>query len=227
MLRAAVVLRFFPMLRLVLIAAAIGAPCACEQRFSATPPLRPETAGASSSDALDALLRQSVSDAGAPRSDASHAMSISSCSWVPQDCVTADQDASTDAMYHVVSGSGRGVVRTREQAMTDLYRELRDRIDAGDRLTVRPRPRADLGGGAGGHVPSTTPSKPSSDAVAQAAMRLLDAVDGAGELLVDVHHHSRSSCELSLEQPMGDGGVSQCLINEPERPHGRGRGGTR
>ncbi len=132
-----------------------------------------------------------------------------------------------DAMYHVVFGSGRGVLRTREQAMTDLYRELRDRIDAGDRLRVRPRRRADLGGGARGHAPSTTPSTPSSDAVAQSAMRLLDAVDGAGELVVDVNHNARAGCMLSLEQSVGDGGVSQCLIDEPERPHGRGRGGIR
>jgi hypothetical protein len=215
------------MLCLMLVGAAAGAMCSCEQRFTATPPLPPDTPGAFSSNPLDAVLRQSVGDAGAPRSDGSHAMSISSCSWIPQDCLTGDQDASTDAMYHVVFGSGRGVVRTREQAMTDLYRELRDRIDAGDRLTVRPRPRANLGGGAGGHAPSTTPSTPSSDAVAQSAMRLLDAVDGAGEMLVDVNHNSRSGCVLSLEQSVGDGGVSHCLISEPERPHGRGRGGTR
>jgi hypothetical protein len=154
-------------------------------------------------------------------------MSISSCSWIPQDCLAADQDASVDAMYRVVFGSGRGVVRTREQAMTDLYRELRDRTDAGDRLTVRPRRRTDLGGGAGGHAPSTTPSTPSSDAVAQSAMRLLDTVDGVGELVVDVNHNSRSGCMLSLEHSVGDGGASQCLIDEPERPHGRGRGGVR
>ncbi|HTQ48278.1 MAG TPA: hypothetical protein VMI75_36230 [Polyangiaceae bacterium] len=215
------------MLRLTFIFAAAAAMCACEQHFSATPPAPPATPGASAPDALDALLRQSASDAGAPASGASHAMSISSCSWIPQDCLTGDQDASTEAMYHVVFGSGRGVVRTREQAMTDLYRELRDRIDAGDRLTVRPRRRADLGGGAGGHAPSATPSTPSSDAVAQSAMRLLDAVDGAGEMLVDVNHHSRSGCVLSLEQSVGDGGVSQCLIDEPERPHGRGRGAVR
>jgi len=222
-----VVLRFFPVLGLMLSGTAVGAVCACEQRFSATPPRPAETPGASSSATLDALLRQSVSDAGASTSEGSHAMSISSCSWIPQDCLSADQDASVDAMYHVVFGSGRGVVRTREQAMTDLYRELRDRLDAGDRLRVRPRARADLGGGGGRHAPSTTPSTPSSDAVAQSAMRLLDTVDGLGELLVDVNHNARSGCMLSLEQSVGDAGVSQCLIDEPERPHGRGRGGVR
>jgi len=130
-----------------------------------------------------------------------------------------------EAMYHVVFGSGRGVVRTREQAMTDVYRELRDRIDAGERLTVRSRPRADLGTGAGSHGHPTNPTTPSSDAVAQCAMRLLDAVDGAGAVLVDANHNSRSGCMVSLEESVGDAGVSQCLINEPERPRGRGRGG--
>jgi hypothetical protein len=217
------------MLRVVLIGTAIGGLCGCEQRFSATPPALPfESPDASSSSSLDALLGRGVADAGAtptPESS-SHAMSIASCSWTPDDCPAAEQDASVDAMYHVVFGSGRGVVRTREQAMTDVYRELRDRIDAGERLIVRSRPRADLGTGAGPHGHSSSPSTPSSDAVAQSAMRLLDAVDGAGAVLVDVNHNSRSGCMVSLEESMGDAGVSQCLINEPERPsRGRGRGG--
>jgi hypothetical protein len=216
------------LVRFVLVGAAVGGLDGCEQRFSATPPTLPtDSADASSSGALDALLGRSVGDAAAPTTDSSHAMSIASCSWTPGECPAAEPDASVDTMYHVVFGSGRGVVRTREQAMTDLYRELRDRIDAGERLTVRPRPRADMGTGAGWHGRSTSPSTPSSDALAQSAMRLLDAVDGAGELLVDVNHNSRSGCVVSLEQSVGDGGVSQCLIDEPERQRGRGRGGSR
>jgi hypothetical protein len=212
----------------MLIGIAIGGLCGCEQRFSATPStLPPETTGTSSSGALDALLAQSGGDGGAPVAEAPHAMSISSCSSTPQECSTADQDASVDALYRVVFGSGRGVVRSREQAMTDLYREIRDRIDAGERLVVRARPRADVGTGGGWHGRSTSPSTPSSDAVAQSAMRLLDAVDGVGELLVYVDHDSRSGCMLSLVQSVGDAGVSECLINEPERQHGRGRGGLR
>lgn len=212
------------MLCFALASAAIGGPCACEQRFSATPPLPADSVNASSPGALDDLLRQHVADAASP-AHASHAMRISSCASMPEECPTAEPDASPDAVYHVVFGSGRGVVRSREQAMTDLYREMRDRLDANERLAVQVRPPGDAGANAAWHGRSTTPSTPSSDALAQAAMRLLDALDGAGELLIDVIHNARSDCLVSLAQSSSDGGAAQCLIHEPEHERGRGRGG--
>lgn len=216
------------MLCVLLVVAAVDGMWACEQRFSAAPPATPpETGDASPPITLDALLRQSAGDAAVRAPDASHALIISSCASAGQECAAADADASANAMYRVVFGSGRGVVRSREQATTDVYRELRDRIDAGERLTVRPSPHGDAGPGPSWFGRSTTASTPSSDALAQSAMRLLDAVDATGELLVDVDHDSRSGCMLSVAQPAGDAGALQCLIQEPDRPHGRGGGGMR
>jgi hypothetical protein len=55
-------------------------------------------------------------------------MTITICSSSPQACPASEADASTEAGYLVVFGSGRSAVRSREQAMTDWNRKLPRRI---------------------------------------------------------------------------------------------------
>jgi hypothetical protein len=204
------------------IIGAVAALCHCEQRFSANPPSSPAESEAreSSSASIDALLAPRAADAGAAVTDDAHALVITLCSSGPQACPAAEADASATATYRVVYGSGRGVIRTREQALTDLYRELRDRTAAGERLVARPHAPGDAGAFVGGSPKNASES--GGDALAQSAQRLTDIVDAVGQLTIDVIHESGSGCTLAL----ADVGTPQCLIKGPERPHdSKGRGG--
>jgi hypothetical protein len=195
----------------------------CEQpRFSSNPPpLAPESlAPASSSDVIDALFASRTSEAGAATVDSSHAMTITSCSSAPSPCPPPEADASTGASYHVVFGSGRGAIRSRGQAMADIYNEVRDRTALGQRLDAEPR-----GPGVASPKSTTQPNASSSDPIAECAFHLLDYVDGAGEVTLDVVHGSAfAGCMVSLGRAAG-GSASQCLVKEPERQHRPGRGG--
>lgn len=119
----------------------------CEQRFSAAPPLlAPESApSAVSSGALESLLTPAADDAGAEVAQA-RAMTVTLCSASAQPCEAAEGGASDGEAYRVVFGSGRAEIRSRVQAMTDLYKELRDRTTAGERLAAIPRAPRSSGG---------------------------------------------------------------------------------
>lgn len=214
------------MRRLLLHAAALVGLIGCEQRFSADPPAGPESfAAGSSSNDIDALLAPRATDAGASARDTSHALVVTLCSASPQACPAPEGDASTDGSYHVVFGSGRGAIRSRGQAMADLYKELRDRTKSGEQLDAEPH--APGGGGSparfGGGLTAKA-SEDSSDPIAQVASHLLDVVDGVGEVSLDiVHAFGRTGCVVSLGRSAVDGGASQCLIKEPERVHRSGR----
>jgi hypothetical protein len=216
-----------PRFVLFLLTAVLGGPFACEQRFSSQPPpITPEGLGpASSSGALDALLAASTSDAGSVAVDSSHALTVTLCSASPQSCPGAEADASGEGAYRVVFGSGRGAVRSRGQAMADLYKELRDRTASGERLDAELRPSD--GGAApatSGHGSGAKAGADNSDPMAQCAFRLLDLVDGAGEVTLDVFHGSGSrGCRVSLGRALGDSGAGQCLVQEPEQPRRMGR----
>lgn len=211
------------------VALALVALFACEQRFSSDPPLVPEAPGPSSSpSAIEALLAPSTVKAGAFQ-DSSHAMTVTVCSSSPRSCQTSDGDASADGSYFVVFGSGRGIVRSHEQAITDVYQELRNRMAAGERLDVEPH----ASGAAGSHIamadPWTTTAKAgSSDPIAECAVHVCDVVDRVGEVTLDVVHGVGSSgCLVSLGAAAADGGAPQCLVQAPERsrkafPGGRG-----
>ncbi len=198
----------------------------CEQRFSSTPVLAPDPAPSSS--AVDALLAPRTTE-GRPPADSSHAMAVTLCSSSPEPCPASDGDASAGATYLVVFGSGRGVVRSREQATTDLYQELRNRMSAGERLDVEPR----APGAAGTPIAltdswTTKATAASSEPLAQCAVHLLLLVDRVGAVALDVEHGVGSTgCQVSLGHATSDGGTSQCLVQEPERSHSllpQGRG---
>ncbi|MGO9838588.1 MAG: hypothetical protein ACLP1X_30770 [Polyangiaceae bacterium] len=216
--------------RLVPFAVALVGLFACEQRFSSDPPLVPESrTQASSSGYLDALLAP-VTDAGSVVRNSSHAMTITICASSPAPCRALQPDASSDESYLVVFGSGRGAVRSREQATTDLYQELRNRMAAGERLDVESHAPGDAKAAAAmGDTWTTKATAGSSDPIAQCAVHLFALVGRVGEVTIDVVHGLGSSgCLVSLGQPT-DGGTPPCLVQEPERakgPEGMGRGMT-
>jgi len=209
---------------LVLTIAVVGL-FACEERFSSNPPpLAAESlAPASSSNAIDELLAPSATDAGPTALGSSRALTVTICSSSPQACPATDADASAGGTYRVTFGSGRGAIRSRGQAMADLYKELRDRTSSGERLNAQSVAPGDAGGPAGGGA--ATRGGDSSDPIAQSALHLLDLVDGVGEVTIDVIHGRSTGCMVSLGRLATDGGAPQCLVREPERPKGRGKGG--
>jgi hypothetical protein len=206
---------------LVPIATAVGL-FACEQRFSSNPtPIGPQSfTPASSSDTIDQLI--APTDAGLAALSSSRAVTLTVCSSSPQACPSPETDGSTTASYRVVFGSGRGELRSRGQAMADLYKELRDRTASGERLNAQSHALGDAGARAGGGWASAD----SKDPIARCALHLLDVVDSAGELTLDVlHGFGSNGCMVSLGPLAADGGATQCLVKEPERPKGRSKGG--
>ncbi|HEY6461553.1 MAG TPA: hypothetical protein VIY73_15405, partial [Polyangiaceae bacterium] len=125
----------------LLAASAVAGLLACEQRFDAHPPPLPSEGLASGSSSVDiqAFLAKPAPDEGGAAVEVSHALVVTVCASSADACPSADSDGSTAEAYHVVFGSGRGVYRSRGQAMADLYNELRNRTASGDHLVARPR----------------------------------------------------------------------------------------
>jgi len=201
-------------------------PCSCEQRFSSNPPaLGPEVSTAPSADERDASPQRGAVDAAPAAVASSHALAITTCASTPQSCAAPEVDASTDVSYRVVFGSGRGLVRSREQAATDLYKELLDRTTSGERLDAEV---AHAKGPATAAHASSLRSSPGGDVgktdpLARCAFFLLDLVDAHGGVSLDVVHWAGvAGCTVSLGAFAGDGGASECLISEPQRAHRQG-----
>ena len=207
------------------LSAAVAALFACEERFSANPPpLSPESLGPASSTAMDSLLAPLPTDAGAPVADGSHAMSVVLCSWAPDACPAGDAEAAGDGTYRVVFGSGRGAIRSRGQAMADLYKELRDRIQSGQHLDAEVHAPGDGGASLASRGGSTKPAASDSDPLSQCAFQLLNLVDGVGGVTLDAVHGSGSSgCKVSLGHALGDGGASRCLVRGEQSEHSPGK----
>jgi hypothetical protein len=109
-------------------------------------------------------------------------------------------------------------VRSRGQAMSDLYREMRDKTSAGQVLDIEARNPA---AGDGGVVsPSGTHGGGSDDPISRASFAVLDIVDAIGEAAVDVLYTSGTDqCAISLGRGVHpDSGAMQCLVREPDRP---------
>jgi hypothetical protein len=215
-------------MRLVFVVAlAVVGAGACEQRFSSNPPaLAPESlTPAPSSGGVDPIFGPSSADPPAVAQNQSHALTVTFCSTGQPMCPASEMDASPEARYRVVFGSsGHAEIRSRRQAMTDIYQELRDRTSAGERLDAEARAPGDAGAPALVGDRSKT-SAASSDALSQCAFHLLDLVDGVGEVTLDVvRSYGVHDCMVSLGGS-ADGGGGQCLIQEPERPKRPGRGG--
>jgi hypothetical protein len=213
-----------PLVVAPLVFASIGL-YGCEQRFSANPPPYVLESRASSSSSVDPLFAPRP-DAGAVVQDVSRALTITLCSAGAQSCGTLEAGAAGGESYHVVFGSGRGEVRSRGQAIADLYEDLRNRTSAGEWLDAEPHPPGDAGTSvATGTVSLASGVAVSADALSRCARHLLDVVDEVGEMDINVIHGSGSKCLVSLGQPGTNDGASKCLILEPERPHRIGLGG--
>lgn len=209
---------------LVLVPGVCVALACCEQRFSASPPPSvPAGPAAPASGGIESLLAP-AQDAGAGAVELSRAMTITLCSASSEPCpanATGEGDSSEE--YRVVFGSGRAEIRSRGQAMADLYKELRDRTSSGEHLDAVPRPARSSGGRMSASPGDTTkPSADSSDALTQCAFHLLDLVDGVGEVTVEVvPRFTPTDCLVQLGRPDRDAGFTQCLVPEPERPSRR------
>jgi hypothetical protein len=211
-----------PLAALAIALAFAVTAAACEERFSShPPPFSPESlAPASSSNAVDALLTGGAgapTDAGTLPVDSSHAFTITLCAASREPCPPSEAEAT----YRVVFGSGRGVVRTRGQAMADLYKELRDRLAGGERLDAETHAPHDGGTVAMGLGSPTKGSGSDDDPISQCAFQLVDLVDGVGEVTLDVVHGSHG-CRVSLGRTP-DGGALRCLVQEPESARRPGR----
>jgi hypothetical protein len=195
---------------------------ACEERFSShPPPLSPDSlAPASSSNGVEAILSGAAgapTDAGSAPVDTSHAFTVMLCATSPDPCPASEAEAT----YRVIFGSGRGVVRTRGQAMADLYKELRDRLAGGERLDAETHAPRDGGTVTTGMGAPTKPSASDDDPISQCAFQLVDLVDGVGEVTLDVVHGSHG-CRVALGRT-ADGGALRCLVQEPESARRPGR----
>src|ERR1700722_7788716 len=182
----------------------MGVLSACEQRYSGDAPANaptnaPAPAPASSSSGFAAVLALGTEDAGQVAFQPSHALIVTNCAWPTQPCAGFDANASPDGNYRVTFGSGHASIRSRGQAMSDLYREMRDKTSAGQRLDIEAR--SPNPGGTSSPAPpgSVHPGHgTSNDPVTQASFAVLELVDNIGEADVDVVYA---------------GGPDQCVIS--------------
>ena len=206
----------------------VAATIACEQRFSAYPaPFDQEKPTPSSSAiSLDALFAPAVADAGAVAQTSIPAMTVARCSSSIQLC-SSEGDAAASENYRVAFGSGRGTIRSREQATADFFKELRDRTTSGQRLIAEMASRGDAGTAEIHGVPSAVKSEPSvgNETLLLLAVRLMDFVDSTGEISLDVIHESGSNgCILAVGR-FAERRATQCLLEEHQKlvkPTGRG-----
>jgi len=202
--------------------------CACEDHYSSSPPTAPESYPTmSSSSRVAALFAPAGADAGPPAAaspvEVTYALTITNCSSIPTACPTSGADASADGTYWVAYGSGRGVVRSREQAKADLYQELRNRTASGQRLNAQAHAPGDAQAPVASNRATSKAGTGDSDPLATCAVQLLDAVDQAGEVAISVVHGSRSrGCLISLGGSTDDDGAAQCLMKAPEQPKRQG-----
>jgi hypothetical protein len=199
---------------------AMGVLSACEQRYSGDAPANaPVNPPATSSTAgLAAVLALDATDAGHVALSTSHAMIVTNCGWPTHPCGDLDSNATADGSYRVTFGSGHASVRSRGQAMSDLYREMRDKTSAGQRLDIEARSPS-----ASSTSPAPVGAVPrggSNDPITQASFVVLGLVDTIGEADVDVvYGGSAEQCVISLGRgPGADAGAGPCLVREPERP---------
>jgi hypothetical protein len=193
---------------------------ACEQRYSGDAPANSpsnESAPASSAG-LAAVLASASGDAGRVGLSTEHAMIVTNCGWPSSPCAGLEQAAAEDGSYRVLFGAGHASIRSRGQAMSDLYREMRDKTSAGLRLDIEARAPS-VGDAAAPPVAAPHAGRgTASDPISQSAFAVLDLVDSVGEAYVDeVYVSSADQCVISLGR-MADGGAMQCLVRAPERP---------
>ena len=159
-----------------------------------------------------------------------HLLTIAHCSREGSECSRAQATAPPGPTYVVAVGAAAGSTRSREQAMADLYRELRDRTAYGSHLVARPR---HLGEGEGGAPVADdsnekTGKSVEGDPLVEAAFALMKIVDREGEVTID-RAPSNGLCKVALgelETLDASAGVNRCFLSEERHQgppvHGRG-----
>ncbi len=162
---------------------------------------------------------ESPQDAAYVSAPAVHTLTITLCSRDSRSCRLAQPGDAPLLGYRVSFGGSVGTLRSREQALADLYRELRDRTGFGTRLAA-----------AAHHVEQTlvdaaivepgAPARPSTsgqDPLVEAAFDIMEAVDTEGRVTVDVAHGG-TTCKVSFAAHDSDAGSGRCLVKGPARP---------
>lgn len=216
--------------------AVVALSTACEEGSSladapppsiASMPRAPEPIASASPSAPPASI-DDASDAGEeaapPIDEGHHAVLVTACSADRRGCRRAQAGSRVDeAAYRVSFGRGPGSVRTRGQAMADLYKEIRDRTQGGESLAAEAHR---LGDPPARTDDSSRAHHVADDPLVEAAFQLMDEVDRAGELTVDAVSNQRGiPCRVSLDTGSSDAGISRCLVEAPATSTGRpGRG---
>jgi hypothetical protein len=147
-----------------------------------------------------------------------HSMTVTACWRDPARCNGSESTVTTD-LYRVASGTGVGGLRSHEQALTDVYRELRDRTGLGSRLVATPhRIDAQADARAPSPAPTASTAAPGSDPLVSAAKELLLMVDTEGQITLDVTH-GRTSCKVAVAGPSEDS-RKRCLVEGSEHASG-------
>jgi hypothetical protein len=157
-----------------------------------------------------------------------HVLTIAQCSREAAECSLAHATAPPGPTYVVAAGAGGGSTRSREQAMADLYRELRDGTAYGSHLVARPRHLDESEGGApGADEKGAKTAKPGAgDPLDEAAIELMGLVDSEGEITID-RAPSNASCKVALaarERLDASAGVERCFLAEERHEGGKGHG---
>jgi hypothetical protein len=189
-------------------------------------PRAPQPAASAAAPEIAAV---EVLDAGPPADESHHAVLVTACSIDKRGCLLAQPSGpSDDASYRVAFGGGVGAIRTRGQAMAELYKEIRDRTTNGAHLAAEPHHIGDPPASAQGAKTAPRPAAGlADDPLVEAAFQLMDAVDHDGEVTIDsLPMRSPSSCQLSMASLESDAGGARCLVNAPPSvviPSRRGR----
>src|SRR5271155_5579106 len=125
----------------IALSLSLGVLSACEQRYSGDAPANSPSSepAPASSVGLAAVLASAAGDAGREGLSTTHALIVTNCGWPSSPCAGLEQAAAEAGTYRVVFGSGPASIRSRGQAMSDLYREMRDKASAGLRLDIEAR----------------------------------------------------------------------------------------
>jgi len=214
---------FASLLGFVVSLAATLALGACEDHMSpaeAPPPSlatmpRVQQAATSPVAAPESTAATEVIDAGEPSDDAQHAVLVTSCALDKIGCVRAQPSpVPDDTSYRIVFGGGAGAIRTRGQTMADLYKEIRDRTNAGAHLAAQTHHLGDPAPGADLASAPRARSRVDDDPLVEAAFQLMNAVDRDGEITIDtLPPRGPRACKLSLGALDPDGGGANCLVN--------------
>jgi hypothetical protein len=169
-----------------------------------------------------------ILDAGMAPARPFHTLTLAQCARAAQDCLRAHGGDSAGPAYLVAFGSGVGSLRTREQAMADLYRELRDRTASGGHLAARPRHLDEPEGGALPPPDETEVRRGppmEKDPLVEAAFELMAVVDREGEVTVDTAPSS-DPCKVALgapELPDASASTARCFLKEDTFRYRHGR----